>query len=169
MLFLILSGLADHPIVTSFLLVGILLWVYYHVNSSLPLPQAENEIFAHYIVTQMPIGLRGIIVAGVFATMMGSTSAALNALATSFTKDFFLPYFSRDKAPESAIWAARLATLVFGGLMIVVATLTANSVLLDSKLTILPIALGIIGYTYGPPLRLPLVRLPTTPPRTHPT
>jgi len=82
---LILSGLADIPIAISFLLVGILLWVYYHVNSSLTTPPAENEVFAYYIVTQMPIGVRGIIVAGVFATMMGSTSAALNALATSFT------------------------------------------------------------------------------------
>lgn len=158
---LILSGLADIPIATSFLLVGILLWVYYHVNSSLTLPPVENEIFAHYIVTQMPIGVRGIIVAGVFATMMGSTSAALNALATSFTKDFYLPYFARDKAAESAIWAARLATLVFGGLMILVATATANSVLHDSKLTILPIALGIVGYTYGALLGVFLVGMLT--------
>jgi solute:Na+ symporter, SSS family len=158
---LILSGLADIPIAISFLLVGILLWVYYHVNSSLTLPAAENEIFAHYIVTQMPIGVRGIIVAGVFATMMGSTSAALNALATSFTKDFYLPYFAREKTAESAIWAARLATLVFGGLMILVAAATANSVLHDSKLTILPIALGIVGYTYGALLGVFLVGMLT--------
>ena len=92
---LILSGLADIPLAISFLLVGILLWVYYQVNPSLTAPPADNEIFAQYIVTQMPIGLRGIIVAGVFATMMGSTSAALNALATSFTKDFYLPYFGQ--------------------------------------------------------------------------
>jgi SSS family solute:Na+ symporter len=158
---LILSGLADIPIAISFLLVGILLWVYYHINFSLTVPPAENEIFAHYIVTEMPIGVRGIIVAGIFATMMGSTSAALNALATSFTKDFYLPYFARDKAPESAIWAARLATSVFGGLMILVATATANSVLHDSKLTILPIALGIIGYTYGALLGVFLVGMLT--------
>jgi solute:Na+ symporter, SSS family len=158
---LILSGLADIPIAISFLLVGILLWVYYHVNSSRTTPAAENEVFAYYIVTQMPIGIRGIIVAGVFATMMGSTSAALNALATSFTKDFYLPYFARDKAAESAVWAARLATLVFGGLMILVATVTANNVLHDSKLTILPIALGIVGYTYGALLGVFLVGMLT--------
>jgi Na+/proline symporter len=51
--------------------------------------------------------------------------------------------------------------LVFGGLMIVVATLTANSVLHDSKLTILPIALGIIGYTYGALLGVFLVGMLT--------
>jgi solute:Na+ symporter, SSS family len=158
---LILSGLADIPIAISFLLVGILLWVYYHVNSNLTVPATENEVFAHYIVTQMPIGLRGIIVAGVFATMMGSTSAALNALATSFTKDFYLPYFARNKAAESAVWAARLATLVFGALMILVATVTANNVLHDSKLTILPIALGIVGYTYGALLGVFLVGMLT--------
>jgi solute:Na+ symporter, SSS family len=158
---LILSGLADIPIAISFLLVGILLWVYYHVNPSLAVPATENEVFAHYIVTEMPIGIRGIIVAGVFATMMGSTSAALNALATSFTKDFYLPYFARNQAPESAVWAARLATLVFGALMILVATVTANNVLHDSKLTILPIALGIVGYTYGALLGVFLVGMLT--------
>ena len=146
---LILSGLADLPIAGSFLLVGILLSVFYNLNTELTVPKADNEIFAQYIVTQMPVGLRGLIVAGVFATMMGSTSAALNALATSFTKDFFVPYFARDNSPGSLIWAARLATLVFGALMVVVATLTANLVLQDSKLTILPIALGSVGYTYG--------------------
>ena len=158
---LILSGLADIPLAISFLLVGILLWVYYQVNPSLTPPPADNEIFAQYIVTQMPIGVRGIIVAGVFATMMGSTSAALNALATSFTKDFYLPYFGRRQSAESAIRAARLATFVFGGLMILVATATANSVLHDAKLTILPIALGIIGYTYGALLGVFLVGMLT--------
>jgi solute:Na+ symporter, SSS family len=146
---LILSGLADLPIAASFLLVGILLSVFYQINSHLSVPQSDNEIFAHFIVTQMPVGLRGLIVAGVFATMMGSTSAALNALATSFTKDFFVPYLARNRAPEALIWAARLATLVFGALMVVIATLTAHNVLEDSKLTILPIALGSVGYTYG--------------------
>src|SRR5258708_39985001 len=73
---LILSGLADLPIVTSFLLVGILLWVYYQVNTSLSVPQVENEIFAHYIVTQMPVGVRGIIVAWVFSRLCGVHFAA---------------------------------------------------------------------------------------------
>ncbi|HZC36579.1 MAG TPA: hypothetical protein VE242_13240, partial [Chthoniobacterales bacterium] len=110
---LILSGLADLPIATSFLFVGILLSVFYKVNPDTNLPAADNEIFAYYIITQMPIGLRGLIIAGVFATMMGSTSAALNALATSFTKDFFLPYFPHRDSPRTAIRAARASTVVF--------------------------------------------------------
>src|SRR6202795_1211468 len=146
---LILSGLADLPIAFGFLLVGILLSVYYQVRPDPHLPAADNEIFAYYIVTQMPVGIRGLIIAGVFATMMGSPSAALNALATSFTKDFYLPYIRRDATERQAIRAARIATAVFGVLMIIVATVAANAVLHDAKLTIIPIAIGILGYTYG--------------------
>ena len=146
---LIVSGLADLPIALGFLLVGILLWVHYQAAPDPRLPGSDNEIFAYYIVTSMPVGLRGLIVAGVFATMMGSTSAALNALATSFTKDFFLPYFARQNSAGTAIHAARAATIVFGIAMVVVATAAAYAVLQDSKLTIIPLALQSFGYAYG--------------------
>ncbi|MEO6846930.1 MAG: sodium:solute symporter [Chthoniobacterales bacterium] len=146
---LILSGLADIPVALGFLSVGILLYVFYVVHHDPTVPAADNEIFAHFIVSQMPVGLRGLIVAGVFATMMGSTSAALNALATSFTKDFYLPYINPLASPARTVRTARIATAVFGILMIGVATVAASAVLRDSKLTIIPIAIGILGYTYG--------------------
>ena len=146
---LILSGVMDLPIAGAFLTVGILLSVYYSVVPGAILPAADNEIFGDYIIHQMPVVFRGLIIAGVFATMMGSTSAALNALATSFTKDFYLPYVRPGATDRQAIRAARVATAVFGVLMILVATMAANAVLQDAKLTIIPIAIGILGYTYG--------------------
>jgi Na+/proline symporter len=146
---LVLSGVMDLPIAGAFLTVGILLSVFYAVVPGKALPAADNEIFGQYIVHEMPVGIRGLIIAGVFATMMGSTSAALNALATSFTKDFYFPYFNPNATDRQAIRAARIATVVFGVLMILVATMAANAVLQDAKLTIIPIAIGILGYTYG--------------------
>src|SRR5436853_51612 len=146
---LILSGVMDFPIAMAFLTVGILVSVYYSVVPGATLPAADNEIFGDYIIHQMPVVFRGLIIAGVFATMMGSTSAALNALATSFTKDFYLPYIRPGATDRQAIRAARVATAVFGVLMILVATMAANAVLQDAKLTIIPIAIGILGYTYG--------------------
>jgi Na+/proline symporter len=139
----------DLPIAGAFLTVGILLSVYYAVVPDQTLPAADNEIFGHYIVQEMPVVFRGLIIAGVFATMMGSTSAALNALATSFTKDFYLPYIRPNATDQQAIRAARRATAIFGVLMIIVATIAANAVLQNAKLTIIPIAIGILGYTYG--------------------
>ena len=146
---LILSGFMDVPIAMAFLTVGILLSVYYSVVPGVSLPAADNEIFGHYIVHEMPVVFRGLIIAGVFTTMMGSTSAALNALATSFTKDFYLPYIRPAATDRQTIRAARIATSVFGVLMIIVATVAANAVLQNAKLTIIPIAIGILGYTYG--------------------
>jgi SSS family solute:Na+ symporter len=146
---LILSGVMDFPIAMAFLTVGILLSVYYSVVSGATMPASDNEIFGYYIVHEMPVVFRGLVIAGVFATMMGSTSAALNALATSFTKDFYLPYMRPDATDRQAIRAARIATGIFGVLMILVATMAANAVLRDAKLTIIPIAIGILGYTYG--------------------
>ncbi len=146
---LVLSGLMDIPIVAMFLTVGILLSVYYTLFPDPTLPAADNEIFGHYIVHEMPAGFRGLIVAGVFATMMGSTSAALNALATSFTKDFYQPYIRPQATEKQTVRTARIATAIFGALMVVVATMAANAVLNDAKLTIIPIAIGILGYTYG--------------------
>src|SRR5437879_12658607 len=81
--------------------------------------------------------------------MMVSTSAALNALATSCPQDFYLPCIRPSATDRQAIRAARIATAVFGVLMILVATMAANAVLHDAKLTIIPIAIGILGYTYG--------------------
>jgi solute:Na+ symporter, SSS family len=146
---LILSGVMDFPIAAAFLTAGILLSVYYGVVPGKHPPAADNEIFGYYIVHEMPVGFRGLVIAGVFATMMGSTSAALNALATSFTKDFYFPYINPNASDRQAIRAARIATAVFGVLMILVATMAANAVLQNAKLTIIPIAIGILGYTYG--------------------
>ena len=143
---LILSGFMDIPIALAFLSVGILLFLFYK-GSAPNIP--DNEIFAHFIVYNLPIGLRGLIIAGIFATMMGSTSAALNALATSFTSDFYLPYINPGADDRASVHAARAATLVFGVLMVIVGTLAAYSVLHDPLLTIIPISLGILGYTYG--------------------
>jgi len=146
---LILSGLTDIPIALAFLAVGILLCLYYAGPGGGAPKIPDNEIFAHFIVHELPSGLRGLIIAGVFATMMGSTSAALNALATSFTSDFYLPYINPGASDHASVRAARIATFVFGLLMVGVGTLAAYSVLHDPRLTIIPIAIGILGYTYG--------------------
>jgi Na+/proline symporter len=159
---LILSGLADIPIAIAFLAVGILLALYYKGPGGGIPDIPDNEIFAHFIVHDLPVGLRGLIIAGVFATMMGSTSAALNALATSFTSDFYLPYVNPGADGRAAVQAARIATLVFGLLMVVVGTLAAYSVLHDPRLTIIPIAIGILGYTYGALLGIFLLGMLTT-------
>jgi len=145
---LILSGLADIPIALTFLSIGLLLWVYYQVNPEPNLPKSP-EVFCHFILTKMPIGLRGLLIAGIFATAMGSLSTAINALATSFTRDWYEPYVNPGATGEQSLRTVRWATVGFSILMIVVASTTSYFVIVLPNVRIIPIVLGIYGYTYG--------------------
>src|SRR5437763_151610 len=146
---LILSGIADVPIAFTFLSIGLLLWVYYQAHPDPTLPKTPNETFCHFILYQMPVGIRGLLIAGIFATAMGSLSTALNALATSFTRDWYEPYINRQATNEQSLRAGRWATVWFSILMIIVASITSYLVIVHPNVRIIPIALGIFGYTYG--------------------
>lgn len=139
---LILSGLADLPIGFIFLTIGILLHLFFQQQPDPSLPQKNSEIFAYFILTKMPVGLRGLLIAGIFATAMGSLSAALNALSTSATRDF-------SSSAKDQVKVARQLTFVFAFLMILVASATAYFVIDHPTSRIIPIVLGIFGYTYG--------------------
>jgi len=150
---LVLSGLADLPLNFCFLFVGILLWVHYRTP-------AKEAPFAFYIVHELPTGMRGLLIAGIFATAMGSLSTALNALATSFTEDWYLPYVRPNATDAEVVRAARRSTVVFSVLLIVIGSLTAYAkIVLHAR--IIPIVLGIFGYTYGSLLGVFLVGLLT--------
>jgi SSS family solute:Na+ symporter len=146
---LILSGLADVPIAFTFLSIGLLLWVYYQAHPDPTLPKTPNETFCHFILYEMPVGIRGLLIAGIFATAMGSLSTALNALATSFTRDWYEPYINPASTSEQSLRAVRWATVWFAILMIIVASITSYLVIVHPNVRIIPIALGIFGYTYG--------------------
>src|SRR6185503_12632121 len=88
----------------------------------------------------------------VFATAMGSLSAALNALATSATNDWYIPYFARHKPESHHVAAARMFTAVFAVLMILIASAFAYASVKDPNVRIIPVVLGIAGFILGPML-----------------
>lgn len=151
----ILSGLVDIPIVMIVLSIGILLNVYYQANPDPLLPATAegkiqaNKVFPWFVLTQMPAGLRGLVVAGVLATTMGSLSTALNSLATSYVRDFHFRWFGEPADDAGKVRAMRLGTIIFATLLIAVALATAYASVMLPNLRIIPIILGIFGYTYG--------------------
>lgn len=158
---LILSGLADLPIVFAFLLIGILLWVFYQTNPDPRLPAKNPHVFAWFILHEIPSGARGLLVAGILATAMGSLSTALNALATSFVKDWYLPFLRPDADDARAVRAVRWSTAGFAALLILIGVATAWAVIIIPGSRIIPIVLGIFGYTYGSLLGIFLVGMLT--------
>jgi SSS family solute:Na+ symporter len=159
---LILSGLVDIPVNLAFGLIGILIFVFYQMHHDPGLPAKNNEVFAYYILHQLPPGARGLLIAGVLATTMGSLSTALNALATSFTEDFWVPYFGHGADQHRVVRAVRWSTVGFALLLAAVGTITAAVVIYTpNSPRIIPIVLGIFGYTYGSLLGVFLLGLTT--------
>ncbi len=145
----ILSGLIDVPVVLVFLFTGILLYVFYQSNPGLNVPTNKLEIFPHFIIYSLPPGVRGLLVAGLLATAMGSLSTALNSLSTTAAKDWYQGVFRPRATEKELLLAARWGTVFFAILLIVVGAITANYVVHHEEARIIPIALGIFGYTYG--------------------
>jgi SSS family transporter len=150
---LLTAAFMDIPIAAIFTFIGILLYVYYQQDPTFK-PAANADIFGSYILNVLPTGVRGLVLAGVFATAMGSLSAALNALATSATNDWYVPYLQKRGTYTEArvLEAARLFTGVFAILMILIAGIFAYMKVRDPNIRIIPVVLGIASYIVGPML-----------------
>jgi SSS family transporter len=145
----ILSGIVDLPIVSAFILIGVLLKAYYLAHPNAALPVESREVFPFFIMNEMPAGMRGLVTAGILATAMGSLSTALNALATSLSRDFILPRLPADAPDSKRIAVLRWSTVFFAFLIIVVGIWTAWFMAHNPKVEILPLVLGILGFTFG--------------------
>jgi solute:Na+ symporter, SSS family len=158
----IMSGIIDLPVVSAFIFIGVLLYAYYLHFPDPTLPRAADgtletrNVFPHFILTQMPAGLRGLVVAGIMATAMGSLSTALNALATSFARDFLL-HDKPDMSELHRIKILRRCTFAFALAIIAVGVVTSYYVTYHPKTQIIPLVLGILGFTFGSLLGIFLV------------
>jgi solute:Na+ symporter, SSS family len=157
---LITAAFMDLPIASAFVFIGILLFAYYQQDPTFK-PAATADVFGSYILNVMPVGVRGLVLAGIFATAMGSFSAALNALATSATNDWYIRWV-RGQREDHYVRAARWFTVLFAGLMIVIAGGFAHAKVTNPDLRIIPVVLGIAGFILGPMLGVFLVGMLTT-------
>ena len=161
----ILSGIADIPVTYAVLTIGILLSVYYgHVVNDPNLPMAggspdSTRIFPYFVIDVMPGGLRGLVIAGVLATTMGSLGTAMNSLATSYCQDFHFRWFGTPDEDAARVRIVKLATVGFMLVLIAVGLATAFVKAHNPGLSIIGIILGSFGYTYGALLGVFIVAL----------
>ena len=152
---LITAAFMDLPIASAFVFIGILLFVYYQQDPTYR-PAATADVFGSYILNVMPVGIRGLVLAGIFATAMGSFSAALNALATGATNDWYLRWV-RGRSEAHYVTVARWFTVLFAALMVVIAGAFAYAKVTHPDLRIIPVVLGIAGFILGPMLGVFLI------------
>lgn len=107
---LVSSGVAIFFQFALFLMVGIMLWAYYRAPSVVF--GKADRIYPTFIVTRMPHGISGLLVAAILAAAMSNLSAALNSLSSSAILDFYARF--RPQLDErTKMRLSRLATLVW--------------------------------------------------------
>lgn len=85
---LLASGVIIFAQFALFLVIGVMLYVYrQHIPFVVP-EHDPDRLFPEFIVTQMPVGLVGIVLAAIFAVAMSNASGSLNSLASSSMIDF---------------------------------------------------------------------------------
>jgi SSS family solute:Na+ symporter len=134
-----------------FLCIGVMLFVFYQHAGPLPPEVAAraDRVFPHFIVTQLPNGLIGLVVAAIFAAAMSTLSGSLNSLAATAVTDFYRPLFAPDKSDRHYLNVSRLFTALWGGVQIAVAMIA-----IAMKGRGVDAVLAVASFTNGPILGL---------------
>ncbi|WP_353568138.1 sodium:solute symporter family transporter [Haloferula sargassicola] len=150
------------------LLVGAALFVHYHVHpfnadeaalvkaggetiagSKVLLPGEHDYVFPMWIVTVLPTGISGLLLAGVFAASISSLDSILAALSQTTLSMMYHPEDRTDEELEglNLVWKSRLL-VIFWGVALTGFTLLLN--VAKEGIPILPLAFGMTSYTVGP-------------------
>jgi Na+/proline symporter len=108
-----LMGMASSLV---FFFIGTALYVFYRAHPErLDAALPNDAIFPYFIAHELPSGVVGLIVAGLFAAAMGAMSSTLNSIAAMVVTDFLLTF--RPQAPErQQVRLARATTLLSGAI-----------------------------------------------------
>lgn len=97
------------PMWTLFFFVGTSLFVYY---ATFPDPVVEglesDQVLPYFLLSRVPEGVAGIVVAAVMAAAMSSLDSGINAIATVTVVDLLKPYLARNRSDRYYLRAARV-------------------------------------------------------------
>jgi Na+/proline symporter len=106
---------------------------------------SSDEIFPKFIVENLPVGIAGLVIAGVLASAMGTLSSAISSLASSTYLDLFkMTKRGKDLGQKNEMYWSKVFTLFWGIVLIGGAMLFK-----DSKNPVVELGLSIASFTYG--------------------
>ena len=131
-----LGGMLFIPIGALFFFIGTGLFAFYTAQpellpSSVDAVNKPDAVYPHFIVTQLPVGVTGLLVAAIFAAAMSSVDTSLNSSATLFLCDIYRRYFRPNAGEREAMKVLRVTTLVWGvaGTLMALAMIRVKSAL----------------------------------------
>ena len=136
------------PASAVFFAMGTAFWMFYRSHPEKLDPTiAADRIMPLFISQELPIGLGGLVVAGIFAAAQSTVSTSMNSGATTIVTDFLRP-INCCKSENGYLWLARIVTLSMGiagtvtGLFFVDPTIKS---LFDQFIGILGMFLGVLA------------------------
>ncbi len=113
------------PLTAIFLYIGTALFSFYGGESHI-LSDAitkGDEVFPFFIATELPVGMKGLMIAAIMAASMSTVDSALNSSATVLFIDFYKKYFHPDASEKNSLRVLRISTVIWGVLGVVFALL----------------------------------------------
>ena len=104
------------PLTAIFLYIGTGLFAFYSPGGDVlgeGITKGE-QIFPYYIATQVPAGLKGLIIAAIIAAAMSTVDSALNCSATVLLLDFYKRYLNPNITEVASVRFLRMTTVVWG-------------------------------------------------------
>jgi SSS family solute:Na+ symporter len=136
------------PATLIFFFAGTALFAFYQSfpGELNPTFESNDAIFPWYIISQLPSGLAGLLIAAIFAAAMSSLSSSMNSAATAYATDIHFRFgWSQGK---NQLRIARQATLIIGMVGILFAILMATmdiKSLWDQFQKVLGLIIGSLG------------------------
>lgn len=117
-----------------FYIIGTVLFAYYHANPGRLDPLLPvDAVFPAFIGTELPHGVTGVIIAGLFAAAMGTLSGTINSVATLLSVDFYERLKREPPTQKQSVRFAEWMTVLIGvigiGLAIILSKLDVRSLL----------------------------------------
>jgi SSS family solute:Na+ symporter len=111
-----IGGLTYIPVSALFFLIGTMLFVYYQSAPTPDLPSKPDQVFPFFIVTQLPSGVVGIVIAAVLAAGMSTLDSSLNTSATVWAIDFYSRWKKIEADDRKLLSITRWTTIIIGAI-----------------------------------------------------
>ena len=134
-------------------MIGTTFWVYYQQHPDTNVTRFvqtddHDRILPYFVINVLPIGIRGLVVAGLFAAAMSTLDSLLNALATTSLVEFYRTWINRNPGADREVVMARFFVLFWGAII----TMTAMWIIPFLGKGLVDISNRIIGFAGGPVL-----------------
>ena len=108
------NGIISIPTGFLFFALGVCLYVFYKMSPELlHLGMQNDQVFPLFIGQQLPVGLSGLVIAGIFAASMSSLDSSMHSISTAWTVDFYRR-FNPDAEEKKRLLLAKMVVVIVG-------------------------------------------------------